>query len=103
MEIDFDVVVKSLDGIPLAITDLITKEKKEIDLKVATIEALLNPKIDAGIDAIEKMVRFTLAQKIHGGGIIDLTSEEIVLIKKLISDRWTTLIVGQTYKMFENK
>ena len=101
MEIDFDVVVKSLDGVPLPITDSITEEKKEIDLKVATIEALLNHKAD--IDAVTKIERFNLAQKIHRGGVIDLTSEEIVLIKKLIGDRWTTLIVGQTYKMLENK
>lgn len=103
MEIDFDTVVKSLDGVPLTLKDSATGEEKEIDLKIVTTEALLNPKTSIDVTAIEKMVRFVLAQKVHEGGMIILTSEEIVLIKKLISVRWTTLIVGQTYKMFESK
>ena len=51
------------------------------------------------VDGEKKLERFKLAQKIHDcNGKIDLKSEEISLLKKLIGKQFPTLYVGQAYQ-----
>ncbi|MBA7496913.1 hypothetical protein ES702_07522 [subsurface metagenome] len=50
----------------------------------------------------EKCERYDLAMRIHKGkGLVDLQSEEISLLKKLIGRGYSTLIVGQAFGILD--
>jgi len=51
----------------------------------------------------DKMKRFELAMKIKDSGEINLTSEEITLLKELIGKMYGTLIVGRCYEILDPK
>lgn len=105
MKIDFD----------SAITDLNKKEiKTPIDgkegvltLKTISVNALLaelplnqreNPETGR-----EKLKKFKLAEKINDGGEVELTAEDISLIKEKIGKTYATLIVGKSYELLEQE
>lgn len=96
MKIDFDAVLKTLDG------EEIKNGDKTVMLKTVAVESLLNPNGKEQPEPMVKVERFKLAQKIHDGGEIDLQSEDIAMIKKLIGESYAPLIVGQAYEMLES-
>lgn len=83
---------------------LTIEEGKSINLKDACCTALLGNYEDEHIDGLEKSKRYALATKIYGanGLELQLTSEEITLIKSLVAKSWITIIVGQANMMLEN-
>lgn len=99
MKIDFAQTLRDLDGKPI--------KKGKIDMSLASIcvDALLSldPKNTANIDGKEKVVRYELAKRIHKGGVVDLTTDEISKIKKLVGKLYFPIIVGQAFMMLENK
>ena len=48
----------------------------------------------------EKVERYLLAQRIHGGSAT-LTAEEVVLLKELVGASYIPLVVGQVWKMLD--
>jgi hypothetical protein len=78
---------------------------KKMTLKGVCAAALLSPQEnDKNITGQEKAKRYLLAQEIHNSDeSIDLESEDISLLKKLIGNMYTPLIVGQAYAMLEGK
>lgn len=74
-------------------------------LKKVLIDALLQPfKDEENLSGEEKLKRFEMALKIKGvNDIIDFSSEDITLMKKLIGKMYTTLIVGQAWKILEGE
>lgn len=97
MKIDFDVKFQTLDG------KAITMNEKEATLKDVTIEALMGLlEEEKGISGEEKFKRYELAMKIKGGGIVDISVDDVSLIKRLIGKMFTPLVVGQAWEMLEN-
>jgi len=47
------------------------------------------------------MRRYLLATKIQKANELDLKSEEIVLLKKVIGEMYGVLVVGQSFEMLE--
>jgi len=98
MVVEFDVELHSLDGSVLQ-----DSATQKITLKNISVNALLTP-ADEKLAGEEKLKRYNLAQKIYASTAgIDMTTEEIALVKKLIGEIYPPLIVGQTWAMLEGK
>lgn len=52
-------------------------------------------------DGAQKMRLYGLAQKVHGGGVVDLTAEDVALLKERIGRAFTVLVVGRAYELLE--
>ena len=116
MKIDISQEILGVDDKPLTYTDT----GMPFTLKTVAIEALLFPKgrrnpqtgaIEEPEDTFEeKMVKYRIyeklkdAKEVKGEGIIiDLSSEEISQIKKLVAEIKSQLIVGQINDLLEKK
>ena len=103
MEIDFNKEFKTLEGETILQSE---DNDKSLSLKTVAVTALLTP--DQKQDKTsgeEKAERYMLAQEISraNGTPVDVKTEDIVLLKKLIGELYLPLIVGQAYQLLENK
>ncbi len=98
MLIDFNQVLLSLDG-----EELKSSPDKALRLKEACTNALLGIyEDDAKILGEEKLRRYKLASKIYKDkGVIEVTAEEITLIKQLLPRLYGTAVIGPCYEMLE--
>jgi hypothetical protein len=98
MLIDFSQPLLDLDG-----NEIKTKEDDKIPytLKRTCVEALMAQYKDEGeLSGTEKVKRYDLALAIYGSKEpLDLQSEDVAFIKQLIGKAFSTLVVGQTWKM----
>lgn len=97
MKLDFSSVLRNLDGKPL-------KWGSEVDatLGIISAEALLaNTEDQRGAPAEEKLSRWKLAQRIHGAKVIDVTAEDIVLLKRAINAAFSVAIVGPAFELLD--
>lgn len=98
MKVDFTKAFQTIEGEPLYEAD----NKKALTLKKVAIESLLAVFEDErNLSGEEKVKRYELALKISGNEIVDLKAEDIALIKKLITKGYSSLVVGQAWKMIE--
>jgi len=94
--LDFTAVLTDLDNAPL-VTDQIPLTLS----KIATT-ALLTPFQDEqNVSGEEKVRRFLLATKVREATDVQLTTEEVALIKKLIAKAYAPLIVGRAYQLLD--
>jgi len=100
MKIKTDVVLKNLDGQVMKDND---GKGNAVDatLKMAIVNAVLAPvQNEKGTDKIKK---YELAMKVHKNKEVDLTAEDISLIKERVGELFPPLIVGQVYNLLEGK
>ena len=98
MKINVDVTLKTLDGQTMMDNDG-KGNAVEASLKVLLVNAVLAPvKEDKGVDKVRK---YELAKMIFKGGEVDLTPEDIVLIKKQVGDNFAPIVVGQVWDMLD--
>jgi len=97
----FDVTQKLYDlhGKVLMDADKVTPLTARKVLEVALITRAQQESMDVG----EQIDRFVLAHKAVVEDELDLTSEQIVKIKKWISTRYAPLITGQMALLLEGK
>jgi len=78
---------------------------EDMTLKEVCLAALqANFDDEKQLSATEKVARYSLATDIFKAkGSIELASEEITLLKKLIGKGFTVLIVGQAYELLDPK
>lgn len=71
----------------------------------AAIRSLMGEKPQTPMTGDQKYRQYKLALKIGGGkdaeGLIDISIEEAALIKKLVGDFYSPLVVGQVYDLIE--
>lgn len=72
------------------------QEQKPVTLGKVFVNALLNniPE-ESDISSDEKLRRFKLAQRFYSEETVNLTSEEVVLMRQLISKNYGVLVTGQ--------
>lgn len=115
-KINFSQTLKTIDGVT-ALKDGTSLGDKtdpamvpDFTLRTASVQALLNPnkfeenRLDGRVapNGKEKEERFKLAQRIAMAETeLQVSSEEIVLIKQLIADGYGVLVVGQANQMLE--
>jgi len=98
MKIDFTQIFMNMECEPMK------EGEKAITLKKVATGALLSAFDDErNLAGEEKVKRFNLAAKIQAGDTLDLKTEEIAEIKKLIGKAYTVIIVGQAWAMLEKE
>ena len=50
----------------------------------------------------EKFSRFTLAQRIAKGGVVEVSIDEVKTIKDMMAKHWSTPIVGASWPIFDD-
>jgi len=98
MKIDFNIELKTLKGETLK-----DSEKNNITLKTVTINCLLGESNDDKmLSGEKKLEKYLLAEKIYTSeSEIDIKSDEISMIKKIISENYPPLISGQCWLIME--
>lgn len=95
MKIDFEAVLKTVTG-----EEIKNEEGKSVTLKIIAINSLLGPTKE-DLDGNEKMKRYKLAYKIENQQEIDLSVDELKLLKDLIGKHPSPLVVGQCWEMLD--
>ena len=96
MRYKLDVPLKELDG-----SDVVGQNKQVVTVSQQCILALC---VQEEIDGIEKMKRGLLAEKIFkANGEVELTIEEIALLKQLSGKYLSTLGVMQIWRLLEKE
>jgi len=110
MNIDFTQKLYKFNGEPLLEVRIDECGKAEIGgdliLRTVTVTALTDSYQDEkDLSAVDKIKRGELASKVFNSDSngVDLSTDEIALIKKLVGKRFKTLIVWQTDPLFEGK
>ncbi|MFA5406994.1 MAG: hypothetical protein WC307_06580 [Candidatus Nanoarchaeia archaeon] len=98
MEIDFNQTINDLDGKPIP-----NELHEAVTLKSISRTALLNMAPDEKLKPEDKVKRYDLAMKIYLGTKVDLTIEEIAMLKPIIGNSFGPLVVGRAYSMLEKK
>ena len=99
MAIDFTQPITTLDGHPFKDP---SGQVSDITLAVIAENALLQAYSDeTNLSGEDKIKRYTLARKIEDNKKVDLSAEEIALLKKLIAKSYNPLITGQSWHMLD--
>lgn len=98
MKVNLQQVLKGLDGKPLK-----NEEGKEVNLEKVCVGALTNMLPTEQATGEVKFKRFQLAQKISGQKEVELTIEEVAMIKERVGVLHSPLVLGITYQMLEGK
>jgi len=97
-KINVDETLKTFDGKVMMDADS-SGNAVEASMKTVLVNAVLAPvKEDKGVDKVRK---YELAKMIFKGGEVDLTPEDIVLIKKQVGDNFAPIVVGQVWDMLD--
>ena len=108
-KIDVTQVLRELDGTPLELADSIctqcgsVREGRPFTLRLACTTALIAQFRGDDIPEGEHAKRYHLALEIYAEDIVDLKSNDIVLIKKLVAKQRGSLIVGQVCELLEKE
>ena len=74
------------------------------NVATAVAEALFNYGKDKPVGRDEKFKAYVLCQRIiQGGGVLDLVSEDVTLIKEVCGESLTAGGYGQVYELVERK
>jgi len=96
LKIDFNVVLKNLEGKPLK------DKEKDLTLKDVSANAILGNYQDEKIDGEEKLKRFLLATKIYESkSELELTVDEVKMTKDLIARGYSTLVTGRALQILD--
>jgi len=99
MKINFGTEITDFDGNPVQ-----NGKAGPLLAGTACAQALLHSQIpDDQPDGAEKVARFTLAQKVHGNGMVDLEAKEIVTILGVAEKVWGTLVYGRLHLLLNGK
>lgn len=101
MKIDVNQTLKTMNGQVMKDDDG-TGQIVDATLRMAMVNAILSPiEKESGMDKVKK---FNLAKKIHDAeSEVDLTVEEVSLIKERIGEVFPAIIVGQVFDLLEGK
>ncbi len=100
MEISFNRQLIDLDG-----KEIQDEAGRPATLRTVAVNALVATFQDeASLPGEEKLKRWGLALKIKDSpDPVELSAEEITLVKKLIGKGYGTIVVGQAWQMIEGK
>jgi len=73
----------------------------DVTLRMVVVNALLSPmEKDTGM---QKMEKEELARKVYQNDSVDLTIEQVKLIKDRIGEMYAPIVVGQVWRLLENR
>ena len=92
-------VLVNIAGEPLK--DSVNGVAVDVTVKTVIVNALLNPmEKDTGMQKLEKE---ELARKVYQNDSVDLTIEQVKLIKDRIGEMYAPIVVGQVWRLLENR
>jgi hypothetical protein len=100
MLINTNTVITNLVGEPMKDMDA-NGEATDATLKSTIVNALLSPVQKE--QGTEKVKKYELAKRIYEADEIELTAEEITLIKSRVGDTFVPIVVGRVFEMLEGK
>ena len=104
MKVKLNTELKDFEGKALIFTAA-TAEKEAVNATLGKmmIESLLATfKDEENLSGDEKLKRWQLAIKIKNADVmVELTVEEVALVKKLVGKAYGTIIVGQVWELLE--
>ena len=89
-------------------TTLNGKEIKNEEGEIVTLRSIIANSLlaqyqdETNLSGEEKVKRWKLAQTVYADDIVNLSTEDIVLIKKLVGKSMVTLIAAQAWEMLES-
>lgn len=99
LAIDFTQPITTLDGHPFKDP---SGQVADVTLAVIAENALLQAYSDeANLSGEDKIKRYALARRIADNPKLELSAEDIALLKKLIAKSYNPLITGQSWKMLD--
>lgn len=105
MKIDLTKKILTLDGAEMPTSQDGGKTSMPLTLGVACVEALLRPAgpQDAQDSPMQKMEAYELARKMHKQSEVDLTPEQVVMLRTKLHLAWPQpLIAAQAVKMLDS-
>ena len=93
MKVNFAQVLEQLDGTPIT-----GENNAPFTLSMCAVNALLQPTTQT-IPPIEKVRRARVAERVYEAGEIDISPEDIVLIRECIGVWYPPLIVMKAYRL----
>lgn len=108
MKLDTTAVIRDLDGDPVEMDRQPTEvgaPLKVVTLKHVLVTALSTPQGDQYRQetAEVKFRRGFLALQIHTNPTVELTAEDVVMLKKLVADSYAPLVVYRAHLALEGK
>lgn len=98
MQRDFSIYFSTFDKTP------IFQDEKPLTLQRVSINALMTPMEDEkNLSGEEKFARYKLASRINASSIVEVTAEEIAMLKKLIGNVYAPIIVGPAFEALETE
>lgn len=101
MKVNFDTTLLTLDG--KVVKSDVDGKKVSATLKSICVNVLMvsNPR-EKDLGGEEKLKRYELARKINAGGEIEVSAEDVALLKELVGYLYGPLVVGNVYSLFES-
>ena len=109
MKINFAQELKKLDGAKLErVTETCPtcgrpKESQTMTLRSVCTDALMNTMQGERAEGEEKAKWYEMAIRITGEDVVELSLAEAALVQKRVGKMFSPLIVGQAWKMLEQK
>ena len=106
MKLNVNEVVKNLDGESLRKPERLVDGKliksEKLTIKDVVLESLLAFKAGEGsASGEEKFKRYEIASLINKGGIVELTTEQVLAIKNRVGEMGYTIVVGYIWSCIE--
>lgn len=76
---------------------------KDLTLSSACMTALNIVKKEDTSTGDQKFKKYELSMRIKDGGVVDISTEEIVLIKAIVGEIYVPLLVGRIFDLLEGK
>ncbi len=94
MKLNPNLVLSNLNG-----TEFLREKDKDVTLGMVCVTALLHPREELGTKKADK---YELALRIRmAEDEVEVTAEEIVILKEVIGYSYNALVVGQVYRILE--
>ncbi len=100
MKRNFDQLLTGLGGKPLLNED---QQPTNLTLGAICVQALLMTFPDEQVTGEEKFRRYQLAERLSTGGEVEVTAEEVALLKNLAGKGYVPLMVGAVWKALEEQ
>jgi len=82
------------------IKDNVNGEAVDADLRTALVNAILSPvQNETGMDKVKK---YELAKRIHSKDEVELSKDDIELIKERVGELYVPLVVGQIFDKLDD-
>ena len=98
MKLNVNETLKTLNG--EVIKDVVNGEAVEATLRTALVNAILSPvEKETGMDKVKK---YELAKRVHSQDEVELSPDDVELVKERVGELYVPLVVGQIFDKLDD-